>query len=158
MTIVTKNSLHNQICNAILSPVPLSKEQPCRWIKHPLAVRITTDNLMYHILPYQRNSLIHAFLRCIWGHGSGAKENAPTVSSVVRHCFAATRSTINIKLFMETTTMIYTFLVATRNQTLAQLNRIRTVSTVANTEAQARAQLNGLPLVFIRCSAAKAGV
>lgn len=158
MTIGTKNSLHNNLCNAILSNVALDKQQPCRWIRHPHAVRLTTDNLTYPIPPYQRITLIYAFLRCIWGHGSGAKEYAPTVSSVVRHCLAATRSTINIQLFVEKTTVIYTFLVATSNQTLTNLKRIRTVTASARTESQARAQLNGLPLVFVSRCAAKAGV
>ncbi|MEC4090120.1 host cell division inhibitor Icd-like protein [Pseudoalteromonas rubra] len=53
--------------------------------------------------------------------------------------------------------MLYTFLVATGNQTLSKLPRIRTVSAVADTEAQARAQLTGLPLVFVSRNAAKAG-
>lgn len=158
MTIGTKNPLQSTICSAILRTVPLSKEQPCRWIKHPQAVRITNDNLTYHIPPYQRNdTLIYAFLRWLWGHGSGAKENAPSVSFVCGHCFAATRSTINIKLFMGLTNVIYTFLVATGNQTLSKLSRIRTVSAVADTEAQARAQLTGLPLVFVSRNTAKAG-
>jgi len=157
MTIGTKNNLHNPIGDAILFTVPLSKEQPCRWIKHPQAVR-QNENLTNSIPPYQRISLIYAFLRCIWGHGSGAKENAPSVSFVLGHCFAATRSTINIKLFMEIQNVIYTFLIATRNQTLSKLSRIRTVSATADSEEQARAQLNGLPLVFVSCKANKAGV
>jgi hypothetical protein len=45
--------------------------------------------------------------------------------------------------------MLYTFLVAYRDQKLAQLARIRTVSTIANTEQAARNQLNGMPLVFV---------
>ena len=46
--------------------------------------------------------------------------------------------------------MIYTFLIPhSRACRLADLRRIRTVSTTAHTEAQARANLPGLPLVFL---------
>ena len=46
--------------------------------------------------------------------------------------------------------MIYTFLIQhSRTCRLADLRRIRTVSTTAHTEAQARAALAGLPLVFV---------
>ena len=43
----------------------------------------------------------------------------------------------------------FTFLIAPRPCRLAELRRIRTVSTVAHTEAEARALLAGLPLVFV---------
>ena len=158
MTIGTKNNLHNLIGDAILFTVALDKQQPCRWIRHPQAVSNTNEN---SIRSYSPVSALFADIcaeRCIWGHGSGAKENAPTVSFVCGHCLEATRSTININLFMELTNVIYTFLIATRNQTLSTLSRIRTVSATADSEEQARAQLNGLPLVFVSCKANKAGV
>ena len=43
----------------------------------------------------------------------------------------------------------FTFLIASSACRLADLRRIRTISTVADTEAQARAALAGLPLVFL---------
>ncbi len=46
-------------------------------------------------------------------------------------------------------TMIFTFLIASSACRLADLRRIRTISAVADTEAQARAALAGLPLVFV---------
>ena len=47
-------------------------------------------------------------------------------------------------------TMIYTFLIPhSRTCRLADLRRIRIVSAVADNEAQARAALAGLPLVFV---------
>lgn len=46
-------------------------------------------------------------------------------------------------------TMIFTFLIASSACRLADLRRIRTVTAVADTEAQARAALAGLPLVFV---------
>lgn len=46
--------------------------------------------------------------------------------------------------------MIYTFLIPhSRTCRMADLRRIRTVSTTAHTEAEARAHLPGLPLVFL---------
>ena len=46
--------------------------------------------------------------------------------------------------------MIFTFLIQrSRACRLADMRRIRTISTVADTEAQARAALAGLPLVFV---------
>ena len=46
--------------------------------------------------------------------------------------------------------MIYTFLIQhSRTCRLADLRRIRTITAVADTEAQARAALAGLPLVFL---------
>lgn len=48
----------------------------------------------------------------------------------------------------------FTFLIAPRPCRLAALRRVRTVSTVAYTEAEARSLLGGLPLVFVsRCPA-----
>jgi hypothetical protein len=47
------------------------------------------------------------------------------------------------------TSKIFTFLIASSACRLADLRRIRTVSTTAHTEAQARAALAGLPLVFV---------
>ena len=47
------------------------------------------------------------------------------------------------------TSKTFTFLIASSACRLADLRRIRTVSTTAHTEAQARAALAGLPLVFV---------
>lgn len=47
------------------------------------------------------------------------------------------------------TSKVFTFLIASRACRLADMRRIRTVSTTAHTEAQARAALAGLPLVFV---------
>ena len=45
--------------------------------------------------------------------------------------------------------MIFTFLITSSACRLADLRRIRTISAVADTEAQARSALAGLPLVFL---------
>ena len=48
-----------------------------------------------------------------------------------------------------TTSKIFTFLIASSACRLADLRHISIVSAVADTEAQARAALAGLPLVFV---------
>ncbi|MCC0180574.1 host cell division inhibitor Icd-like protein [Aeromonas hydrophila] len=47
------------------------------------------------------------------------------------------------------TSKVCTFLIASSSCRLADLSRIRTISAMADTEAQARATLAGLPLVFV---------
>ena len=47
------------------------------------------------------------------------------------------------------TSKVFTFLIASRACRLADLRHIRTITAVADTEAQARAALAGLPLVFV---------
>lgn len=47
------------------------------------------------------------------------------------------------------TSKVFTFLIASSACRLADLSRIRTISTAADTEAGARAALAGLPLVFV---------
>lgn len=47
--------------------------------------------------------------------------------------------------------MLFTFCIASRLARLVDLRRIRTVSTIARTEAEARSLLAGLPLVFQSC-------
>ncbi|MCZ4372314.1 hypothetical protein O4H50_10970 [Vibrio diazotrophicus] len=56
-----------------------------------------------------------------------------------------------------TTAMIYTFIIAGGVRALSDLKRIRTISAVATSEAYARKQLAGLPLVFVRQTPIKEG-
>lgn len=84
----------------------------------------------------------------ILGAWVGSQRKRPHCAvPLFRHCFAATRSA----LFNEQgiPQMIFTFLIASSACRLADLRRIRTVSTTAHTEAEARAHLPGLPLVFL---------
>lgn len=69
---------------------------------------------------------------------SGGRENLITTEAAIM----ATIPTLAVS-------KTYTFLIAPRSRRLATLRRIRTVSTTARTEAEARAHLSGLPLVFI---------
>ena len=156
MTIGTKNHLHNLLCNAILFTVPLSKEQKSRWIKHPQAMTLK-DNLLDLIPPYQRYALICMHNAVYGGMGREPKKTPPPLCLVLEAMLCG--YPIHLGLFKSRIIqMLYTFLIATRNQTLSTLSRIRTVSATADSEEQARSQLNGLPLVFVSCKANKAGV
>ncbi len=53
--------------------------------------------------------------------------------------------------------MIYTFLIAATRGRIADVQRIRTISAVANTETEARARLTGLPLIFMSRTPAQGG-
>lgn len=84
----------------------------------------------------------------ILGAWVGSQRKRPHCAvPLFRHCFAATRSA----LFNEQgiPQMIFTFLIAPSACRLADLRRIRIVSAVADNEAQARAAMAGLPLVFL---------
>ena len=85
----------------------------------------------------------------ILGAWVGSQRKRPHCAvPLFRHCLAATRSA----LFNEQgiPQMIFTFLIQrSRACRVADLPHIRTVSAVADTEAQARAALAGLPLVFL---------
>ena len=137
------------ICrHARIQDVALSKRQGW-WTKHPRAVthvgKSDTHPPISGTLPG-----IHPFLG---GHGSGAKENASPCACLRERCFAATRSTLR-QTHVGTFPMIYTFLIAAYRGRLADIPRIRTLSVYATSEAQARANLAGLPLVFLsRCPA-----
>ncbi|MFB0974582.1 MAG: hypothetical protein QMB71_00435 [Tolumonas sp.] len=53
--------------------------------------------------------------------------------------------------------MVYTFLIAATRGRIADVQRIRTISAVANTETEARARLTGLPLIFMSRTPAQGG-
>ena len=106
--------------------------------------RLTKDN--QHLIPHSWQPA--GDLSVFGGMGREPKKTPPLCLPLVWHCFAATRSA----LFNEQgiPQMIFTFLIQhSRTCRLADLRRIRTVTAVADTEAQARAALAGLPLVFV---------
>jgi len=97
----------------------------------------------------------HAYM--VSGAWAGSQRKRPRCASFGRHCFAATRSAFSLK-DQRHTTMIYTFLIAAHRGRIADIPRIRTLSVYATSEAQARANLAGLPLVFLsRCQASAQG-
>ena len=112
-------------------------------IRHPQAV--TRHRKICNHFPIPGN-LPWIFLYL--GAWVGSQRKRPHCAvPLFRHCLAATRSA----LFNEQgiPQMIFTFLIASSACRLADLRRIRTVTAVADTEAQARAALAGLPLVFL---------
>ena len=85
----------------------------------------------------------------VLGAWVGSQRKRPHCACLREHCLAATRSALR-QLHVGITKMIFTFLIQrSRACRVADLPHIRTVSAVADTEAQARAALAGLPLVFL---------
>ena len=84
----------------------------------------------------------------ILGAWVGSQRKRPHCACLREHCFAATRSALR-QLHVGITQMIFTFLIASSACRLADLRRIRTITAVADSEAQARIALAGLPLVFM---------
>ena len=122
----------------------LSKRQQGWRIKHPQAMTYKGQSAPNPPFLATCRGSIH-----IWGHGSGAKENAPTapLSFVALLCGYPIRLCTELQ---RTIPMIYTFCVTRSRGPIAALPAIRTVSVYATSEAQARTQLAGLPLVFLR--------
>lgn len=112
-------------------------------IKHPQAVT--------HVGKSVSLSPISGTLPGIYpvlGAWVGSQRKRPHCACLREHCFAATRSALR-QLHVGITQMIFTFLIAPSACRLADLRRIRIVSAVADNEAQARAAMAGLPLVFL---------
>ncbi len=132
---------------------PLDKEHPqqSRWTRHPHAVTLTgkCENHLPYTGAVRGYIQVHsAFCAVFGGMDREPKKTPPMRLSCEGRSLAATRSTFS-KLTEKVLSMLYTFLIAYRDQKLAQLARIRTVSAIANTEQAAREQLNGMPLVFV---------
>lgn len=84
-----------------------------------------------------------------FGAWVGSQRKRPHCACLREHCLAATRSALR-QLHVGITQMIFTFLIQrSRACRVADLPHIRTITAVADTEAQARAALAGLPLVFL---------
>lgn len=130
--------------------------QQSRWASPPRAVTLTGK--CENHLPYTGavRGYIQSHSTVFGGMDREPKKTPPMRLSSEGRRLAATRSTFS-KLTEKVFTMLYTFLIAYRDQKLAQLARIRTVTAVANTEQAAREQLNGMPLVFVCRTPAKGG-
>ena len=149
-----QQELHPQINSDSL---PLIKGLDTPWygwrIRHPQASN-NCENLPH--IPKLRPPC-RSFIQ-FRGMGREPKKTPRLRLSTVGRCLAATRSATVFKLW-RIPLMIYIFLIQHRRTCrLADLRRIRTISAVADTEAQARANLPGLPLVFVaRIPCAKRG-
>lgn len=146
--IISKIILHVSNISAIIQLFPLSKGMNSWRIKQPLAVtkksNIETISLVSaHPAGTPKFKNLGAWIGC--------QSNSPhrCLFFSLWHCFAATRSAFS-KYKEKALIMLYTFLIAHRKQAITALNRIRTISAIADTEHQARKQLKGLPLVFVR--------
>ncbi len=128
----------------IFPVVTLSKWRRGWRIKHPQAVT--------HVGKSVSLSPISGTLPGIYpvlGAWVGSQRKRPHCACLREHCFAATRSALR-QLHVGITQMIFTFLIQrSRACRVADLPHIRTITAVADTEAQARIALAGLPLVFL---------
>lgn len=147
--------LLTKIKHAILLHVGLTTQQTGRRINHPLPVTHTENSMTI----FPNTGLYSRYVKPLMQYSGawiGSQRKRPRCALSVGHWFAATRSAFS-KHTEKALTMLYTFIIALRGQKLAQLSRIRTISAIAPNETKARAQLQGLPLVFIRCTPAKGG-
>lgn len=135
----------------LYSATPLDKEQPCRRIRQPHAV--THQRTVRTIYPNTGFCQpVFSYPAVFGGMGREPKKTPPLCLPLVWHCLAATRSALH-KHQCKALIMLYTFIIAypcAKKAQLHQLRRVRTISAIANTEQEARAQLSGLPLVFVR--------
>lgn len=147
--IISKIILHVSNISAIIQLFPLSKGMNSWRIKQPqaltkkLSVIETISLVSAHPAGTPKSKNLGAWI------GSLRKSPLRCLLSSLWHCFAATRSAFS-KYKEKALIMLYTFLIAHRKQAITALNRIRTISAIADTEHQARKQLKGLPLVFVR--------
>lgn len=122
---------------------------PRWWTRHPTAQRLNTGQSVFSLF-LRTLSVLRKGMCPYRGQDGGAKNGLYPQSVPVRSLSCASLSTC-VLYSQEIKQMIYTFLIAggARTCALSDLKRIRNISTVANTEQQAREQLNGLKLVFI---------
>ncbi len=121
--------------------------QQSRWASPPRAV--TIKDIAKPISPYA--GAVRGYIQ---SHSTvfGGMDREPKKTPPTRLVLEALTCGYPVHLDLNksrTLIMLYTFLIAYRDQKLAQLARIRTVSAIANTEQAAREQLNGMPLVFV---------
>ena len=143
---ILKGSFTNSVKVIMLSSVGLDTQRHSRRIRQPLAMNNTG---------YQAPHFIHCpkvNVSQIRGQdnepsGLDRKRSRPLRCPVWR---IVLRLVIHLRYFINTGIhiMIYTFIIANKNK-LAELNTFRKISVCADTEQQARASLNGLPLLFV---------
>lgn len=137
--------LSDSVRHGTIPPVATLSKWRHGWrIKHPQAVT--------HVGKSVSLSPISGTLPGIYpvlGAWVGSQRKRPHCACLREHCFAATRSALR-QLHVGITQMIFTFLIQrSRACRVADLPHIRTITAVADTEAQARIALAGLPLVFL---------
>ncbi len=145
--------LLTKISYVILSTVGIDTQQTDWRIRHPRKSVTHTENSMTIFPNTGHLSRYLPHLMQYSGAWIGSQRIRPRCALSVGHCLAATRSAFS-KHTEKALTMLYTFLIAQRGQRLAQV-RTRTISAIAQNETKAREQLQGLPLVFVRCTPTK---
>ncbi|HDX8380843.1 TPA: host cell division inhibitor Icd-like protein [Aeromonas salmonicida] len=147
-----RQELHPWINSDSLTPIKGLDTPWYGWrTRHPQVVNQLRTIRTY---PLILGSMPQIYL--VLGAWVGSQRKRPHCAFLVERGLAATRSAIVLSNYGPIL-MIFTFLIATRGR-VSDLHRIRTISAVADTEAQARANLPGLPLVFVaRIPCAKRG-
>lgn len=148
----TQNNLLTKVKHAILLTVGLTTQQTGRRINHPLPVTHTENSMTI----FPDTGLLSRYVEPhLTGSGAwvGSQRKRPRCALSVGHWFAATRSAFSFKHTEKALTMLFTFIIAyphAKKAQLRNLRRVHTISAIANTEQEARQQLDGLPLVFVR--------
>lgn len=147
----TERDLMPRSTYVILSTVGLDTQQTDWRIRHPQSV--TKPRTSRPLSPIRAFASRYSFIQQYLGAWVGSQRKRP-------HCAflglaLSCGYPIRLDLFKSRKLqMLYTFLIAQRGQRLAQV-RTRTISAIAQNETKAREQLQGLPLVFVRCTPTK---
>jgi len=130
----------------MLGSVGLSTQRHSRRIKHPLAMN-NVGYLEPYFIHYPRVSVSQIREQDSEPSGFDRKRSRPL--RALHGALLCGLLSAYIKFICRSyPTMIYTFIIANKNK-LAELNTSRKISVCAGTEQQARASLNGLPLLFV---------
>jgi hypothetical protein len=141
-----KGSFTNSVKVIMLNSVGLSTQRHSRRIKHPLAMN-NVGYLAPHFIHYPRVSVSQTRELDSEPSGLDRKRSRPLRALHGALLCGSLSAYINY-ICRSYPTMIYTFLIANKNK-LAELNTSRKISVCADSEQQARASLNGLPLLFV---------
>lgn len=139
-----RTGLPDTVRHGTISPVVTLDKWRHGWrIRHPQAVTHVGKSV-----PLSPISGTLPGIYPVLGAWVGSQRKRPHCACLREHCLAATRSALR-QLHVGITQMTFTFMIASSACRLADLRRIRTITAVADTEAQARIALAGLPLVFL---------
>jgi hypothetical protein len=143
---ILKVCFTNTVKVIMLNFVGLDTQRHSRRIRHPLAMN-NVGYLASHFIHYPRVSVSQIREQDSEPSGLDRKRSRP-LRALHGALSCGLLSTYINYICRSYHTMIYTFLIANKNK-LADLNTTRKISVCADTEQQARASLNGLPLLFV---------
>ena len=130
----------------MLNPVGLYTQRHSRRNRHPLAMN-NVGYLAPHFIHYPRVRGSQIREQYSESNGLDRKCSRPLLALHGALSCSLLSAYIN-KYVVVTFTMLYTFIIANKNK-LVELSTSRKISVFAGTEQQARASLNGLPLLFV---------